>query len=131
VRPEGITPRTFQAIAVRYLENTHGAGQPEVVPATVRLDASRTEAHLHINPRYARERLCHGPFDLYILLRSNLVIDDHGHPVDGDFLAGLDSDGDYTPVFPTGNGIAGGLFESWIRVVHKETHEPKDYESRA
>jgi hypothetical protein len=129
VRPEGITPRTFQAVAVRYLENTHGAGQPEVVPATVRLNASRTEAHLHINTRYARERLCRGPFDLYILLRTNLVIDDHGHPVDGDFLAGLDSDGDYTSVFPTGNGIAGGLFESWIRVAHKETHESKEYES--
>ena len=132
VRHEGITPRTFQAIAVRYLENTHGAGQPEVVPATVRLNSTRTRAHLHIDSHYARERLDRTRFDLYLLLRCNLVVDDHGYPVDGDFLAGVDTDGDYVAAFPTGDGIAGGLFESWIRVVHRETHERKEeYDSRA
>jgi len=42
---------------------------------------------------------------------ATLVVDDHGYPVDGDFLAGVDTDGDYVAAFPTGDGIAGGLFE--------------------
>jgi hypothetical protein len=131
VRPEGITPRTFQAIAVRYVENIHGAGQPETVPATVHLNSTRTRVHLRINHHYARNRLDRIRFDLYLLLRCNLIIDDHGHPVDGDFLASLDSDGEYVAALPTGDGIAGGLFESWIRVVHRETPEGGSYESRA
>jgi hypothetical protein len=127
VRREGITERTFQAIAVRYPENIHGAGQPEVVPTRVRMNSTRTRAHLHINSNYAHERLDRTPFDLYLLLRCNLVVDDHGYPVDGDFLAGVDTDGDYVAVLPTGDGIAGGLFESWIRVGHRETHQQKSH----
>jgi hypothetical protein len=135
VRQEGITERTFQAIAIRYLENTHGAGQPEIVPATVRLNSTRDKAHLHINQHYARNRLDRTRFDLYLLLRCNLVVDDEGHPVDGDLLAGLDRDRDdreYVPAtFPTGDGIVGGTFESWIRVVHMEPRKEESYESRA
>ena len=131
VRKEGITPRTFQAIAVRYIEKTYGAGQPEVVPATVRLNSERTKVHLHIDRQYARNRLDRTRFDLYLLLRCNAIVDDSGFPVDGELLAGVDSDGAYVAAFPTGDGIAGGLFESWIRVVHKETHEEAaSYESR-
>jgi len=133
VRKEGITPRTFQVIAVRYLDNCHGAGQPEVVPATVRLNPARTKAHLHIDHHYARNRLERARFDLYLVLRCSQVIDDHGDPIDGNLLAGLDHENrDYLPAtFPTGNGIKGGTFESWIRVVHAETHEGQGYESNA
>ena len=132
VRKEGITPRTFQAIAVRYLENTHGAGQPEVVPATVRLNHPRTKAHLHIDQHYARNRLERVRFDLYLLLRCNQVIDDHGRPVDGNLLAGLDSENrEYLgATFPTGDGIVGGTFESWIH-VHAEKHEKEGNDSHA
>ncbi len=118
VHHEGITQRIFQAVAIRYVENMYGAGQPEVVPATVRLNAERTKIHLHIDPTYARNRLEKTRFELYLLLRCNLIIDDRGSPVDGDLLAGLDGDGEYVTIFPTGDGVPGGLFESWIRVVH-------------
>jgi hypothetical protein len=122
VRKAGITQRIFQAIAVRYVENMHGAGQPEVAPATVRLNSTRTKIHLHIDPTYARNRLEKTRFELYLLLRCNLIADDRGSPVDGELLAGLDSDGEYVTIFPTGDGIPGGLFESWIRVVHHADH---------
>jgi hypothetical protein len=122
VRKAGITQRIFQAIAIRYVENTHGAGQPEVAPATVRLNAARTKVHLHIDPLYARNRLEKTRFELYLLLRCNLIVDDRGSPVDGELLAGLDSDGEYATIFPTGDGLPGGLFESWIRVVHHTDH---------
>jgi hypothetical protein len=122
VRPEGISARTFQAIAVHYPEKLDGAGQPEVVPAKVRLNHDHTKAHLHIDPHYAKNRLSQARFDLYLLLRCNLVVDKRGVPVDGELSAQLDSDRGYVPaVFPTGDGFPGGLFESWIR-VHGDTH---------
>jgi hypothetical protein len=122
VHKDGITQRIFQAIAVRYVENMYGAGLPEVVPASVRLNEERTRIHLHIDPHYARNRLEKTRFDLYLLLRSNLIIDDHGSPIDGELLAGLDGDGEYVTKFPTGDGVPGGLFESWIRVVQHSDH---------
>jgi hypothetical protein len=123
VRPDGISARTFQAIAVHYPEKLDGAGQPEVVPAKVRLNHDHTKAHLHIDAHYAKNRLNQSRFDLYLLLRCNLVVDKHGVPVDGELLAQLDSDRGYVPaVFPTGDGFPGGLFESWIRVGQGEIH---------
>jgi len=86
------------------------------VPARVRWSTDRTKAYLDIDPDYARERLDETDFDLYLLLRCNLIVDDRGDPVDGDLMADLDSDGKYIEELPTGNGIPGGLFESWIRV---------------
>jgi hypothetical protein len=123
VRPEGISARTFQAVAVHYPERLDGAGQPEVVPAKVRLGHDHTKAHLHVDPRYAKNRLNQGRFDLYLLLRCNLIVDNRGLPVDGELLARLDSDRGYVPAtFPTGDGLPGGLFESWIRVGLEEAH---------
>lgn len=116
VRSEGITPRTFQAIAVRYEERNFGAGLPEIVPAKVTLSQDRTKASLYIDPEYARRRLGHTNFDLYIRLRCNLIVDDNGNAVDGNLLARLDPDGKYVDGPPTGDGLPGGLFESWIRV---------------
>jgi hypothetical protein len=134
VHKEGITlkdtSRTFQAIVVRYPNDVHGAGIPEVVPATVRMNHERTKVHLHIDPHYAKNRLIQTRFELYLLLRCNLIVDDGGLPVDGELLAKLDREEGYTPGFPTGDGIAGGLFESWIRVVHGEIHEGGSYGPR-
>jgi hypothetical protein len=120
VRAEGISQRTFQAIAVRYPEKLDGAGQSEIVPATVRLNSERTRVHLRIDPQYARNRLDRTRFDLYLLMRCNLIVDDRGYPVDGELLGKLDQDGAYVAAPPTGDSIPGGLFESWIRVVHHE-----------
>ncbi len=116
VRTEGLSPRTFQAIAVRYVDRANGGGVSEVVPARVRMSADRKTAYLDIDPDYARQRLDETNFDLYLLLRCNLIVDDQGDPVDGDLMARLDSSGQYIEAFPTGDGIAGGTFESWIRV---------------
>jgi hypothetical protein len=110
----GITPRTFQAIAVRY--DQYGAGLMEIVPAIVRQSYDRTKALLQIDPRYAQRRLDHTRFDLYIKLRTGHIVDDNGLAVDGDLLARLD-DGNYSVPMITGDGIPGGLFESWIKVV--------------
>jgi hypothetical protein len=119
VNTDGLSRRTFQAIVVRYAEKD-GAGRFEVPPAKVRWsldDDGFTHAYLDIDPRYAHQYLHRVHFDLFILLRCNLIIDKGGEPVDGDLLAGLADDGKYEAKFPTGDGIPGGLFESWIRVL--------------
>lgn len=112
----GITQRTFQATAVRYVDPS-GAGLMEVVPAMVRQSYDRTKALLQIDPRYAQRRLDHTRFDLYIKLRAGHILDDNGFAVDGDLLARLDGDGNYSLPMITGDGIPGGLFESWIKVI--------------
>src|SRR5687767_157004 len=111
----GITPRTFQAIAVRFVDPS-GAGLMEVVPAVVKQSHDRTRALLQIDPRYVQRRLDHTRFDLYIKLRAGHILDDNGLAVDGDLLARPDADGNYSVPIHTGDGIPGGLFESWIKV---------------
>jgi hypothetical protein len=111
----GITPRTFQAIAVRYVDPS-GAGLMEVVPARVRQSTDRTKALLQIDPRYAQRRLDNTRFDLYIKLRAGHILDDNGLAVDGDLFARADADGNYSVPIHTGDGVPGGLFESWFKV---------------
>jgi hypothetical protein len=115
VRTEGLTPRTFQAVAVRYPER-HGGGQIEIVPGRVRWSGDRLRAYLDIDREYAERRLDGQRFDLYLRLRCSHIVDDAGQPVDGDLLARIDGDGNYTVATPTGDGVPGGTFESWIRV---------------
>ena len=115
VRPEGVTQRTFQAIAVRYTDRYTG-GQMEVVPARVRRSNDRLRAYLEIDRGYAERRLDGHRFDLYLKLRCGHIIDDNGSAVDGELLARIDGDGNYVVSPPTGDGVQGGLFESWIRV---------------
>jgi hypothetical protein len=55
---------------------------------------------------YFLERL-RGEITVYVTLRCDFILDEHGKPVDGDHLRGT---------VPTGNGIAGGTFESWFRL---------------
>ena len=45
---------------------------------------------------------------VFITLKCNFIRDCHGDPVDGDHLNGI---------LPSGDGIRGGTFESWFRVV--------------
>jgi hypothetical protein len=57
-------------------------------------------------------------FDVFLTLRCDKVIDEHGIPVDGNLLAGWAEREEHEYVVPhhTGDGVPGGLFESWIRV---------------
>jgi hypothetical protein len=48
---------------------------------------------------------------IYITLKCDFILDCHGNPVDGNHLAGR---------LPSGDGIAGGVFESWFRVVRDD-----------
>lgn len=116
VRSEGINRHTFQVTVVRYTDAT-GAAPIEVVPSRVKLSDDRLRAYLEIDPRYAQRRLDRTRFDLYITLRCDQILDDSGLAVDGDLMARLDDDGNYVVATPTGNGVAGGLFESWIHVT--------------
>jgi hypothetical protein len=119
INTDGLSRRTFQAIAIRYPDKG-GAGKYEVPPSKVRwVDEKdgRTHIYLDIDPKYAHQYLHRTRFDLFIVLRCNLIIDHCGYPVDGDLLAHFTDGGKYQEKFPTGNGTPGGLFESWIRVL--------------
>lgn len=45
---------------------------------------------------------------VYVTLKCDFILDCHGNPVDGEHLKGR---------LPSGDGVAGGTFESWFRVV--------------
>lgn len=53
---------------------------------------------------------------IYVTLKCDFVLDCHSNPVDGNFLAGR---------FPTGNGVKGGTFESWFRVVSDNNRQER------
>jgi hypothetical protein len=54
---------------------------------------------------------------VYITLKCDFLLDCHGVAVDGNHLGG---------VLPSGDGVPGGTFESWFRVV--PDHEYPEYE---
>jgi hypothetical protein len=47
---------------------------------------------------------------IYVTLKCDFILDCNGNSVDGNFLGAK---------FPTGDGIAGGTFESWFRVTYE------------
>ncbi len=55
---------------------------------------------------------------VYVTLKCDFILDCHNNPVDGNFLRAR---------FPTGDGVPGGVFESWFRVVHDDHHDNRDY----
>jgi hypothetical protein len=115
VRREGITRNTFQATIVHHT----GPDQPrrsEIAPAQIEIIDPR-HIRLHLDKGYADHHLDGRNFDLFITLKCDLVVDAQGTPVDGDLLACLQKEGHvYSVNAPTGDGVPGGLFESWIRV---------------
>jgi hypothetical protein len=118
VHPRGLSPSTFQAMIVRETPGTHEPRHVEIAPARV---VRREDGHaciLHIDPEYAHRHLHEHNFDVFITLQCDKVIDERGLAVDGNLLATRleDEDRDYVLKFPTGDGVPGGLFESWIRV---------------
>jgi hypothetical protein len=54
---------------------------------------------------------------VYVTLKCDFILDCHNNPVDGDFLRAR---------FPTGNGVPGGVFESWFRVVDHRDYNGRD-----
>ena len=87
----------------------------ETAPAKVSLTGDGLTGWLRIDPAYAQNRLNGKNFDVFIRLRCDVIVDKRGHPVDGNLLARLNED-TYAVDAPTGDGIPGGLFESWIQV---------------
>jgi hypothetical protein len=117
VRRKGLSPQSFQAVAVRHTEKGRPGGFLEVVPAKVWASECRTKFFLQIDRGYAENCLSGISFDLYITLRCDVIVDARGCPVDGNLLAHTQSDGTYVAAPPTGDGIPGGTFESWIQVL--------------
>jgi hypothetical protein len=89
----------------------------ELAAAYIEHEEFETEwCRLRIDPGYARRRLDGRNFDLFITLKCNVITGRNGLAVDGDFLATQEADDVWRMVLPTGNNVAGGTFESWIRV---------------
>jgi hypothetical protein len=55
---------------------------------------------------------------VYITLKCDFILDCHNNPIDGDFLRAR---------FPTGNGVPGGVFESWFYVINREHNGRDEY----
>ena len=55
--------------------------------------------------------------NVFIRLLGDFVLDCHGNPVDANHVAGL---------LPSGNGSAGGTFESWFRLKREHYRRPAD-----
>jgi hypothetical protein len=118
VHAKGLNNRTFQAMIVRESPEVHEGRRMEIAPGRVTRSDDGRRCTLHIDPEYARRHLHEHNFDVVISLRCDKVVDERGLPVDGNLMAGLreDDEHDYMLRHPTGDGIPGGLFESWIRV---------------
>jgi hypothetical protein len=114
----GLTNRTFQAMIVHDPLDHHEPRRIEMAPTHVTRSEDGRRCTLHIDPEYARHHLHEHNFDVFLTLRCDKVIDAEGLPVDGNLLASIreDEEHDYALRHPTGDGVPGGLFESWIRV---------------
>jgi hypothetical protein len=118
VHTKGLTNRSFQAMVVHEPMQAHEPHGVEIAPAHVTHSEDGLRCTLHIHPEYAHQRLRDRDFDVFLTLRCDKVIDEHGIPVDGNLLAGwAEGEGhEYGVHRHTGDGVPGGLFESWIRV---------------
>ncbi len=115
VRPEGIDNDSFQALVVHTPSNPAEPRRSEIAPASITVAPDNRSCRLHLEPAYAHQHLDGRNFDVFIRLRCDFVVDERGHAVDGNLLARY-HDGHYIVDTPTGNGIPGGLFESWFQV---------------
>jgi hypothetical protein len=117
VHPHGLNNRAFRATILRHPLQSNEPVRSEIAPAQVTRSEDGRHCTLHIEFEYARHHLYENNFDVIITLQCDKVVDERGVPVDGNLLAALrQGDEEYTLQYPTGNGIPGGLFESWIRV---------------
>jgi hypothetical protein len=108
VRSGEIDTRSFQALVVFKPENESEPRQMQIAPARVEKEPDETSwARLYIDPAYVRRHLDGRSFDLFLTLKCDVIRDQHGHAVDGNFIGHK---------LPTGDHIQGGTFESWVRV---------------
>jgi hypothetical protein len=118
VFPEGIHSRSFQAMVVWRPPDPTDVRRIEIAPA--RIEHRPNRCVLEIDPEYAKRHLHDREFDLFLTLKCDVVLDEYGLAVDGNLLARFHADEDgrgrYNVMPPTGDGVPGGLFESWIRV---------------
>ncbi len=115
VHDDGISTDTFQAQIVYLPSDPSDPKTMEIAPARVHLSENRQTAWLRIDPGYAHHRLNNRNFDVFIRMRCDVIVDRKGQAVDGNLLARLNNDS-YSVDGPTGDGVPGGLFESWIQV---------------
>jgi hypothetical protein len=117
VHPHGLNNRAFRATIVRHPVQSNEPFRSEIAPARVTRSEDGRHCTLHIEYEYARHHLYENNFDVIITLQCDKVVDERGIPVDGNLLAEIrQGDEEYMLRYPTGNGVPGGLFESWIRV---------------
>jgi hypothetical protein len=109
VRSRTIDSRSFQAYVIFRHEDPALPRQIEYVPIDdIHKDEDETDwCRLLISRDYAIQRLDGRDFDLFVVLRCDVITDLHGVAVDGNFLGGS---------LPTGDRVPGGTFESWIQV---------------
>jgi hypothetical protein len=111
VHSGSIDDRSFQALVVFHPDNESEPRHMQIAPARVEREPDETTfARLHINYDYARRHLDGRSFDLFLILKCDVIRDEHDHAVDGNFIAHR---------LPTGDNIQGGTFESWVRVRPK------------
>ena len=112
VHSRRIDSRSFQAMVVFRPEDPTQPHLQEVVPVEdIEKDEEMTDwCRLVINRNYAHQRLEGRDFDLYLTLRCDVITDQRGMAVDGNFIDAR---------LPTGDRIQGGKFESWINVRNR------------
>lgn len=59
---------------------------------------------------------------VFITLKCDFILDCHGHSVDGNHIGG---------VLPSGDGVKGGTFESWFRVISDDDKNQNQYQYQA
>ena len=108
VHSGSIDDRSFQALVVFDPDNECEPRHMQMAPVRVEREPDETTwAKLHIDPGYARRHLDGRSFDVFLILKCDVIRDGHGHAVDGNFIGHR---------LPTGDNIQGGTFESWVRV---------------
>lgn len=87
----------------------HGTQRsPEFLSGTVTLEEDQRVAVFTIEPNFLQVGRSIGDHDVFIRLKCDFLMDCHGNPVDGNHLRGR---------LPSGNGVPGGLFESWFHIL--------------
>lgn len=74
------------------------------------IDENRQNLVFHLPSELLRENAPDNliGYTILVSIACDFLIDDNGNPVDGDHLGGR---------LPTGNGVAGGRFESWFKIA--------------
>ena len=115
VHHDGVSTESFQATVVFLPGDPALPRFMEVAPAKVSFSPDGRSCWLRIDPAYGQNHLNGKNFDVFIRLRCDVIVDEKGRPVDGNLVARLNED-TYAVDAPTGDGIPGGMFESWIQV---------------